>query len=122
MKTGGCFCGAIRYSLNEDDYKVVNCHCTMCRRTSGAPFVSWLIVAREDFKITAGSPAILKSSESATRTFCNRCGTPVTCTNEAHASIVDVTLGSLDDPTSFTPDGDFYVDTRLSWVKTDDDK
>lgn len=116
MRTGGCFCGAIRYSLNEDSYKVVNCHCTMCRRTSGAPFVSWLIVPTGDFKLTEGAPTLLKSSKAASRTFCNTCGTPVTCTNDAHADIVDVTLGSLDDPTTLAPDGDYYVDTKLPWV------
>ena len=33
---GGCFCGAIRYVIDDNDYGSGNCHCTMCRRTSGA--------------------------------------------------------------------------------------
>ena len=40
---GGCFCGAIRYQLSGDSYPSGNCHCTMCRRTSAAPFVTWLV-------------------------------------------------------------------------------
>jgi hypothetical protein len=116
MKTGGCFCKSVRYELKNNDYKVVNCHCSMCRRTSGAPFVSWLIVPTTDFRYTGDTPQLLKSSENASRDFCAKCGTPVTCVNETHPEIVDVTLGSLDEPETFVPSGDFYTDTRLPWV------
>jgi hypothetical protein len=34
-KTGGCLCGAIRYEVRGPLRPVVDCHCTMCRRTSG---------------------------------------------------------------------------------------
>jgi len=64
MKTGGCFCKSVRYELKNNDYKVVNCHCSMCRRTSGAPFVSWLIVPTTDFRYTGDTPHLLKSSET----------------------------------------------------------
>jgi hypothetical protein len=117
MKTGGCFCKSVRYELKNNAYKVVNCHCSMCRRTSGAPFVSWLIVPTTDFRYTGDTPHLLKSSENASRDFCAKCGTPVTCVNETHPEIVDVTLGSLDEPETFVPSGDFYTDTRLPWVK-----
>ena len=43
---GGCFCGAINYEIQDGDYLVANCHCTMCRSISGAPFVTWLIVPK----------------------------------------------------------------------------
>ena len=33
---GGCFCGALRYSIEGPVAHVVNCHCTMCRRTSAS--------------------------------------------------------------------------------------
>ncbi len=49
MLEGGCFCGKIRYQIDAEEPLAVNCHCSMCRRTSGAPFVVWLVVPKADF-------------------------------------------------------------------------
>lgn len=117
---GGCFCGNIRYQINSaaSVRKVVNCHCTMCRRTSGAPFVTWLVVPKTSFHFTAVQPSHLNSSSEGDRYFCKDCGTPVTCVVSHNQKYIDVTLGSLDNPDDFEPDGDFYEDTRLKWLKT----
>ena len=49
---GGCFCGAIRYEIDEGKHVVANCHCTLCRKTSAAPFVTWMVVpVFEDTKL-----------------------------------------------------------------------
>ena len=116
--TGGCFCGKIKYEFEGDDMPVANCHCTMCRRTSGAPYVTWLVVPVDQFQYTAGAPKELNSSKDGSRYFCDSCGTPVTCINASHPEIVDVTLGSLDEPDRFPPTLEFYEDSRLSFVHT----
>ena len=74
---GGCFCGAIRYRIANGDYPSVNCHCSMCRRTSAAPFVTWLVVPNERLEYTRGQPKVLESSDHGTRFFCADCGTPI---------------------------------------------
>ena len=113
---GGCFCGTIRYEITGAPIASVNCHCTMCRRTSAAPFVSWLVVEKDNFRYTSGTPQKLASSDSGSRYFCASCGTPVVCINTEHPDWVDVTIGSLDDPNQFPPDRDVYDDTRLTWL------
>ena len=119
-REGGCFCGDVRYEITGEVARVVNCHCTMCRRTSGAPFVTWLVVPLRNFRYLKGQPALLRSSERGSRYFCSSCGTPVACTSLDHAEYIDVTLGSLDNPEAFTPDSEFFEDTRLGWLgKTD---
>ena len=115
MITGGCFCGAVRYEISQGAYTAANCHCTMCRRIHAAPFVSWLVVPLPDFSYTRGQPDRLQSSESSERYFCNACGTHIACVNEAHPEIVDVTIGSLEDPAPFEPTLEVYEDTRLPW-------
>ena len=40
--TGGCLCGAVRYRASADPLRVVSCHCGMCRRTSGAAFLTFV--------------------------------------------------------------------------------
>jgi hypothetical protein len=88
----------------------------MCRRTSAAPYVSWLVVNRGAFSFTAGSPTELRSSAKGKRYFCPDCGTPLICTIADREDTVDVTLGSLDEPEAFTPAHDVHSDTRLPWV------
>ncbi len=113
---GGCFCGAIRYEFESGDYPVANCHCSMCRKTSGAAFVTWAVVPKDVFTYTSGSPTELQSSETGTRYFCGKCGTPVVCVNTQHPEIVDITVGSLDQPQDFAPTVESFEDSRLPWI------
>ncbi|MGB5096950.1 MAG: GFA family protein [Porticoccaceae bacterium] len=99
--TGGCFCGALRYRIDQVA-QVANCHCSMCRRTSGAPFVSWRVVP-DHFAYTQGTPTHLKSSPRGDRYFRAVCGTPVACVVENQPDPIDITLGSLDHRNAFTP-------------------
>jgi hypothetical protein len=119
MIDGGCFCGEVRYRIEDGDYPAAHCHCTMCRRTSGAPFVSWLVVPKDKFSFTTGTPKQLQSSDRGRRFFCSSCGTPMTCIVDDHPDNVDVTLGSLDEPERFVPRFEIHTDTRLGWVHTD---
>ena len=114
--TGGCFCGAIRYRFTSGAYPVADCHCTLCRRTSGAPYVSWVVVPGTAFSYTRGEPAVLRSSDAGTRYYCRDCGTPLGCVSTRHPDIVDITLGSLDTPEAFPPTLTVFEDTRLPWL------
>lgn len=113
---GGCFCGATRYEFDAAEIPVADCHCSMCRRTSGAPYVTWLVVPANVFRYTKGEPALLKSSEDGCRYFCNQCGTPIACTHTTHPEIIDITLGSLDQPEGFKPTLSIYEDTKLPFL------
>jgi hypothetical protein len=90
----------------------------MCRRTSGAPFVTWLLVPKGDFSYLSDEPTHLQSSERGERWFCDKCGTPIACIvhSEKEDKYIDITLGSLDQPELFEPSGDFYEDTKLTWL------
>ena len=116
MIDGGCFCGEVRYRIEDGDYPAAHCHCTMCRRTSAAPFVTWLVVPSGAFRYVQGKPRSLSSSEEGTRYFCSECGTPVACVIERHPDQVDVTTGSLDNPEDFPPTVAVHEDTKLPWL------
>ena len=118
MIEGGCFCGQIRYAIEHGDYRVANCHCSMCRKTSAAAYVTWLVVPRRDFAYTQGTPSVLQSSAHGTRHFCQQCGTPLVFFETDRPDTLDVTVGSLDQPESFAPQKNVFEETRLSWVVT----
>ena len=114
---GGCFCGSVRYAFERNNYPSANCHCSMCRRTSAAPFVSWVVVPIDCFEYTRGEPKTLNSSSHGTRYFCDECGTPLACIIKEDPGNIDITICSLDKPEDFVPKSDIYADTKLSWVK-----
>ena len=118
MIEGGCFCRAIRYRIEEGEYLVANCHCSMCQRTSAAPFVTWMVVPKDAFRYATGKPKLLCSSEAGSRFFCADCGTPIACVNTTHPDVVDVTTGSLDAPADYPPTIAVHEDSKLCWLAT----
>jgi hypothetical protein len=88
----------------------------MCRKTSGAPFVTWIVVSQAQFKYTEGKPNVLQSSVKGTRHFCADCGTPLIFFATDRPNKTDVTTGSLDDPNDFPPTSNVNDDTKLIWL------
>jgi hypothetical protein len=117
---GGCFCGFVRYRADGQPFDQTNCHCSICRRSNGAPFVPWFSVTTANFAFTAGQPTTTHSSDHGTRTFCPRCGTPLTFVSTHFPDQIDVTICSLDDPEAVRPQDDTRSSSRLSWVRLDE--
>tara|TARA_B100001996_G_scaffold218354_1_gene167870 strand:+ start:300 stop:665 length:366 start_codon:yes stop_codon:yes gene_type:complete len=115
---GGCFCGSVRYTFKFGEYPSANCYCSICRRTSGAPFVSWLAIPLTSFEYKIGTPKKLISSSQGTRYFCEDCGTPLTCLLDEYPKYIYVTICSLVKPQEFKPNGDMHIEDMLDWVKT----
>lgn len=111
---GGCHCGKLRYRLWQAPRDLAECHCTLCRRTSGAPHIAWGSVDRDHFELT-GPAARYESTPGSYRQFCPTCGTQITFTEQARSQEIDFTLASLDDPEQFRPEAALHVDFRLSW-------
>ena len=36
--TGGCQCGAVRYTLKPNSYRIYACHCLECQKQSASAF------------------------------------------------------------------------------------
>jgi hypothetical protein len=119
MLKGGCFCGALRYEAGGTPYYRTNCHCSICRRTTGAAFVSWFTVPRADFRWVHGEPVHFRSTPEAVRSFCGRCGTQLTFERDMLDEL-DITTCSLDDPESLPPQDHTYASSRLAWIKLAD--
>lgn len=121
MLTGGCFCNYVQYEARGTSSHETNCHCSICRRTGGAPFVAWFTVPASKFRIIAGAPTSFQSSEHGTRSFCPRCGTPLTFASSKSPQEVDVTTCSLRDPELLPPKDHTRVSGKLRWVELGDE-
>lgn len=96
--TGGCLCGAIRYTVTAKPWAVSHCHCADCRRATGAPFITWMTLPVDGFAWVQGKLGVHHSTEGVTRGFCTDCGT------------------SLDDAEAVTPDDHLWSGSALSWL------
>ena len=88
----------------------------MCRKTSGAPYVTWLVVPKGAFSYLSGTPRGLQSSDKGYREFCSDCGTPLTFVSSERPGLVDVTTGSLDAPGDFMPTVAVHEESKLGWL------
>lgn len=112
---GGCQCGAVRYRLIAEPTGANVCHCRMCQKASGGPFMAFGGVRRSEFLVTSGTIATFSSSDIAERGFCAHCGTPLTYRGLG-SDRVSVTLGSLDDSKAVEPRTQLGVESRVSWL------
>ena len=116
---GGCLCGGTRYALEIAPTSLNDCHCIDCRRSSGAPYVTWGAVPRERVKIVSGEVRKIPHANRI-RSFAACCGTHLFFEDSAAAETLDVTIASLDDPTRFPPAIVIWTDDRLPWVVLDE--
>jgi hypothetical protein len=117
---GGCLCGSVRYEAGGNATNLCYCHCTSCRRASGAPFVPWGTFARERFTVTQGKLAEYRSSAAVARGFCATCGTSITYRHDRRPAEIDIALATLDDPNLLKPEAHIWVEDKVSWVRIDD--
>lgn len=117
---GGCLCRAVRYRVRGEPLASGTCQCRTCRKASAAAIVPWIHLKSQNFTFTAGQPVEFNSSPSVTRTFCGRCGTPLTYWKTSYGETMDVTTCSLDDPEVFPPVGHVWTNHKLGWVKLAD--
>jgi hypothetical protein len=112
--TGGCQCGAVRYSVTALSNASV-CHCRMCQKAVGGPFAALITVKLADLTWTGGAPVRFKSSSMAYRGFCAACGTPLTYEGIGDDKL-ELTIGSLDDPSAAAPVHAFGIEGKVAWL------
>ena len=113
---GGCCCGAARYRIDGTPSRTTNCHCEHCRRTSGAPFVTWIEVESSQFVLVKGALSRYESRPKVARQFCASCGTQLTYRHADEPGILDVTASSLDRLDPVTPEDHVWCDRMAPWI------
>ncbi|AUG54434.1 GFA family protein [Thalassospira marina] len=98
--TGGCLCGAVRFSVSGAPLGSNHCHCNMCRKDSGAG-ISTFVSFPASAVIWNGKPTDYESSPGKYRGFCPKCGSSITWRKASDDSFIDFRLGTFDDPSAF---------------------
>lgn len=116
--TGGCLCGAVRYSCSAEPMMAGHCHCEDCRRSSGSGHCSHLVVPDNSVRLTGNMSVYDRPADSGnliSRFFCPTCGAPVCSRNSANPGMTFLRASSLDDLEVFKPQMHVYASRAASW-------
>jgi hypothetical protein len=119
--TGHCLCGAICYAFDGEPVEALHCHCGDCRRHTAAPVSTFVMVERTKLRFVQGEPAVFASSPGVRRSFCGRCGSPIAYESDRRPEIVDLFIGTLDDPAAVKPSRHVFVAEQMPWLEVLDD-
>src|ERR1700674_4368867 len=106
--SGGCLCGGVRYRIRGALRGVIACHCSQCRRTSGH-YAAMTSAPSANIELTASDRLLwYKSSDTAERGFCGRCGGNLFW-KQAGRDEISITAGTLDTPTNISVEQHIFV-------------
>ena len=120
--SGGCLCGAARYRVEGPPLSTIYCHCTSCRKHTGAPVVALAGYKRAQVSYSEGAPKMFESSPGVGRAFCGDCGTPLTWEGDGgeHGPLVEFLISTFDNPDDFAPACHIHHGERIAWFETAD--
>lgn len=116
--SGGCLCGAVRFSSTAAPQLVGHCHCVDCRKSSGTGHCTHLISPAAAFSVTGTVTFYQRPADSGnvvSRGFCGKCGSPIYSTNSAMPEMVFPRASVLDDPELIAPQMIVYTSRAPSW-------
>ncbi len=120
--TGGCMCGAIRYEALGETTAVLYCHCSSCRRHTGAPVVTFVRFPPEQVTFTEGERKLYASSPDVMRGFCGDCGTPLTWESDWKGTVmIEFHISTLDRPDDYVPTFHSFHNERIVWFDVSDE-
>jgi hypothetical protein len=107
-RSGGCVCGAVRFTVAGEPLRVTLCHCTWCQRRTGTAFGTEVVYAGAQVTLT-GEPAQYRhhSDESGRwldLEFCRNCGANLGFTLEGAPGLRTLPAGTFDDPSWIQPE------------------
>ncbi len=121
--TGGCLCGAVRYTLTAPPVATRRCWCRLCQYLAAGTATANLIVLRDSLDLRGpltDYPSTADSGSAMHRHFCPTCGTPVGSFAEPRPHLYVLRIGTLDDPAAFPPESTIWTTAAPEWALIDD--
>ncbi len=119
--TGRCYCGATSLTADEWPRVLTYCHCSDCRRLTGAPVAAFAAFSDDALHIQPARPAVTPARPDVRRAFCSDCGSPLAAWFDYLPGQVYVPIGLLDQAPQLPPRMHSHIDARLSWLEINDD-
>ena len=92
MITGSCLCAGVRYEIHGEIGPALNCHCSMCRKMTGAAFRSRVAIPTENFRWV----------------------------KDDNQKTLGLAMGTLDDDPGIRPTFHVFVGSKAAWFEITD--
>ena len=110
---GGCQCGAVRFRVEGALGDASVCHCRMCQKASGNFYLPLVSVRGARLEWTRGQPSSFRSSNHVKRSFCSKCGTPLSFTAPDGTALA---IGTFDHPEEIAPVIQWGTEAKLPYT------
>ena len=119
-REGGCSCGSVRYRLTDEPLFTHCCHCLNCQRQTGSAFVINMLIESDRVEVLAGEPQpveVPRDDGSKQRIYrCPDCEVAL-FSEYGWPEVRFVRVGTLDEPSSVSPDVHIFTRSKLPWVE-----
>jgi len=120
--SGGCACGAVKYStISEPEFTLI-CQCRQCQRISGSGHAAQFAVPVDATSIEGEIKfynQIADSGETVSSGFCPSCGSPILKKTTKMPKIYFFHAGTMEDPSTFKPQVVVYEESKQPWDQVD---
>jgi hypothetical protein len=117
---GRCQCGAVSYAVADEFAYAANCHCSDCRRMTGAAFKSFAGIEVSKFRVVSGRESIKRIGDGSYDARCDRCGSFLFSVVR-DGMFVHVNMGTLADTPTIRPREHIFVRSKAPWFTITDD-
>jgi hypothetical protein len=118
---GRCLCGAVHYDVADEFVYAANCHCSNCRRTTGAAFKPFAGIEREKLDVVRGAENLLTYGDGMDGdVHCKTCGSLLYSVVQS-GTRAHVALGTLVDDPTIRPTKHIFVGSKAPWFTIADD-
>lgn len=123
MLTGACGCGAIRFEVTRPFLSASYCHCTRCRRRTGAAASANARAEPGTVQVVAGEEhlGVWAPEGGFEKLFCGLCGSALFSRPPGATDLTGVRLGALDDDPGIRPQWRQFVAYAAPWEPIPDD-
>ena len=109
--TGGCQCGAVRYTITGAPDTLYCCHCTECQAQSSSAFGMSLRVEGPLVELSGTTRSYIRDAGQPNEVecvHCAECGARVVHRRNATSSDYSIKAGTLDKPVPLRPVGHIW--------------
>lgn len=121
-RTGGCRCGAIRYTLSAEPLATRLCWCCDCQYWALGNAAVNIMVPRAAVAV-AGTPrryhSVADSGNAMRRSFCGDCGTHLFSESSGNQLNMVVRVGTLDNAGGIAPTVVIWTASAPAWAHID---
>ncbi|MFZ1101699.1 MAG: GFA family protein [Hyphomicrobiaceae bacterium] len=116
MIEGSCLCGGIRFEISGPVVGIVQCHCSLCRKSSGTGSIATVRVPADQLGWISGEDLVKTFARASGygTAFCSVCGSPAPDA-DAERTQYGIPAGLLDGDPPLSVIEHIFVGSKAQW-------